>query len=379
MRIVSFTTLYPNPARPNFGVFVENRLRHLVASRQVDLTVVAPVRWPSREVPYRQLRHGIEILYPRFFTIPGLGMYMAPFGLYLAGKRTLSKLLHQGRIDLIDAHYIYPDGVAATWIGRALKIPVVMTARGTDINVLPEYRFPRALIRRALARAAGLISVSAALKERLLALGAPPAKVRVLRNGVDLAQFHVMDCETARAKHQLRRPVLLSVGSLLMAKGHDLTIRALPLIPQATLVIVGEGADATTLRAMAEAVGVKNRVRFMGTLPHEQLPDLYCAADVLVHASEREGMANVVLEALASGTPVVGSPIPGMDEVIAAPEAGRIMTERTPEALAAAVNALLAAPPSRAQTRAYAETFSWDATTEGQLAFFRAILATHKR
>lgn len=375
MRVVSFTSLYPNPLRPGFGVFVENRLRHLAASGQISLSVVAPVPWPAKGVPDHETRHGIHVLHPRFATIPGLGMYVAPLGLYRAGLSVLPTLHDMMPIDVLDAHYVYPDGVAAVWLGKKLGLPVVITARGTDINVLPEYAWPRRLIRQALQDADGLIAVSDALAARLVTLGADAAKIRVLRNGVDLQTFHPGDREAARARLGLGDgPVLASVGNLLKAKGQDVAIAALPHLPGVTLLLAGRGPDEGYLRTLAQSLGVANRVRFLGALPHAALPDVYRAADVLVHASMREGMANVLLEALACGTPVVGSPIPGMDEVVAAPVAGRIMKQRTPEALAASVQELLTSLPNRHDTRRYAEGFSWDATTAGQLALFRDIL-----
>ena len=117
------------------------------------------------------------------------------------------------------------------------------------------------------------------------------------------------------------------------------------------------------------------RVRFLGAVPHAELAALYGAADALVLASSREGWANVLLEAMACGTPVVATDIWGTPEVVADPAAGRLVPERTPAALAAAVAALLADPPARAATRRYAERFSWDATVEGQLALFAEVVA----
>lgn len=377
MRIVSFTSLYPNPAHPTFGVFVENRLRHLAAAGEVSLTVVAPVA--EKGQPGRETRHGLDVHHPRFISPRGTGMYVAPFALYAAGLPVLRALQAEQPIELIDAHYVYPDGVAAVWLGRKLGVPVVITARGTDVNVVPDYAWPRRLIRRALAAADGLIAVSEALKTRMVELGADGAKIRVLRNGVDLQTFSPGNRDAARAQLNVSGPVLLAVGNLLTSKGQDVAIAALPHLPGVTLLLAGKGPDEAAFRKLAQSLGVDSRVRFLGALPHGQLPAVYRAADVLVHASVREGMANVLLEALACGTPVVGSPIPGMDEVIAAPEAGRIMTERTPEALAAAVADLLGALPGRDSTRRYAESFDWVATTAGQVALFRDIIQRRSR
>ncbi len=126
-------------------------------------------------------------------------MSAAPYLLYRAMLPALRRLLASGqRFDAIDAHYFYPDGVAAVWLGQALGLPTVVTARGTDVNLTPQHLVPRVLIRRAITGAAALVAVSAALKGALVALGAPQEKVTVLRNGVDTSLFRPVDRGAAR-------------------------------------------------------------------------------------------------------------------------------------------------------------------------------------
>ncbi|HEY8610221.1 MAG TPA: glycosyltransferase [Roseomonas sp.] len=389
LRLLTFSTLYPNAARPGHGVFVENRLRHLVAGGEAEATVLAPVPWfPSRTAlfgdwarhaaaPAREERHGITVHHPRYAAIPRLGMSAAPFLLYRAAAAALSRLVAEGlRFDAIDAHYLYPDGVAALWLARRFGKPLVVTARGSDTSLLPRYAVPRRLIGQVIAGADALVAVSAGLREGLVALGADPSRVTVLRNGVDLQIFRpTLGRAQARAALGLGDgPVLLSVGLLIRRKGHDLVIRALRDLPGHTLLIAGEGPERAALLALAASCGVADRVRLLGPQPHAQLPLLYGAADALVLASAREGWANVLLESMACGTPVVTSPAWGSREAVAAPEAGLVLDETTPASIAAGVRRLLAAPPARAATRAYAERFGWDETTAGQLALFRGIL-----
>ncbi|MDB5412169.1 MAG: glycosyltransferase family 4 protein, partial [Rubritepida sp.] len=389
LRLLTFSTLYPNAEQPHHGVFVENRLRHLVASGEASSTVLAPVPWfPSTSryfgrwsryaaIPLREERYGLAVHHPRFAAVPGLGMFTGPLALYAAARRALARMLAEGtRFDAIDAHYLYPDGIAAIRLGHEFGLPVVLTARGSDTSQLPQYRLPRRLIQAALHEATALIAVSAGLKEGLVALGAPPDKVTVLRNGVDLDVFRPpADRVMARAALGLDgRPVLLSVGHLIERKGHDLIIRALPMLPDHLLLIVGEGPERSALQTLAERLGVADRVRLVGAQSHGAMQRFYGAADALVLASSREGWANVLLEAMACGTPVIASPAWGSREAVAAPEAGLVLDETTPDTIAAGVRRLLAAPPSRAATRAYAEGFGWAETTAGQLALFRQVV-----
>ena len=168
--------------------------------------------------------------------------------------------------------------------------------------------------------------------------------------------------------------VLLSVGHLIERKGHHRVIEAMRELPEWTLLIAGEGPERERLHALAGRTGVEGRVRLLGARPHGELAALYSAADALVLASSREGWANVLLEAMACGTPVVASPIPGNPEVVRAPAAGVIMPDNTPQGVVAGVRALAVAAPTRDATRAYAEGFGWEETSAGQLAVFRRVL-----
>lgn len=389
LRLLTFSTLFPNAAQPNHGVFVENRLRHLLATGEATSRVLAPVPFfPSgasvfgawgryARAPREELRHGIRVHHPRYPVIPRLGMTLAPALLARAGLAALRRLMAEGlAFDLIDAHYVYPDGVAAVRLGDALGVPVVITARGSDVTQLPDYPGPRRQIEDAIGRAAALIAVSAALRDRLLALGAAPAQVTVLRNGVATDVFRPpADRAAARAALGLARPTLLSVGALIPRKGHHLTIAAMTDLPEFGLLIAGEGPERARLDAQVAALGLAGRVRLLGPVPHAGLPACYGAADALVLASSREGWANVLLESMACGTPVVASNIPGNPEVVQSREAGLIVETNTPQGIAAAVRALFAAPPDRAATRAYAERFGWEETSRGQLDVFRRVLA----
>lgn len=362
-----------------------------MSDQPVQSTVVAPVPYfPFRSAtfgawsrharaPRFEMRNGLAVHHPRYLAIPRVGMTSAPALLYHAALGTVRRLLSRGlKIDAIDAHYVYPDGVAAVWLGRRLGLPVVVTARGSDVTLYPDYAIPRWLIRRTIAKVDQLVAVSEALKRTLVSLGASQDRVTVLRNGVDPALFRPLPRDEARAKLQLQRRMIVSVGHLIERKGHHRVIAALSALPDVALVIVGEGPEHGRLQALAERLRVAERVHFAGAVRQAELPLYYSAAEALVLASSREGWANVLLEAMACGTPAIASNAGGNSEVVRTREAGRIVFENTPEAIADAVRDVLDAPPERAATRAYAEQFGWEAVSAGQMGVFEAAILGHE-
>lgn len=392
IKLLTFTTLYPNCEQPRHGIFVEQRLRHLVATGEVCSHVVAPVPWfPFRgarwgrygvhaAVPSRETRYGIRIEHPRYPVIPKLGMGVAPRLLARAMAPVLRKIINQGDdFDVIDAHYFYPDGVAAVILGQRLGKPVVITARGSDINLIPHYAVARRQMLREASRARAMIAVSHALKNEMVNLGMAEDRIAVLRNGVDLDLFGSENRDRMRVQLGVTGRLLLSVGHLIEPKGHHLAIQALPRLPDATLMVVGDGEMKAELERVAAAAGVSDRVVFAGTVSQAVLRDYYAAADVLVLATRREGMPNVVLEALACGTPVVATAVGGIPEILSALAAGRLMTERSAEAVVAAVSALLREYPDRGATRQHAERFGWEETTQGQMDIFRRVMVDENR
>lgn len=383
-----YSSLFPNPVQPRHGIFVENRLRHLLASQPVTARVMAPVPWypavlPAigdygvyARVPKSEQRSGIAVEHPRYGVLPKVSWRFSPWLMYRASLGPARALLASFDFDVIDAHFFYPDGVAAVMLGRALGKPVVITARGNDLSLMPRYWLPRKMILWAAQNAAHLITVCQALKDTLLELGVAEQRVSVLRNGVDLELFHPLSRATARAALGLSGRVLLSVGHLIERKGNHLTIEALAALPDVRLLLVGDGPEEAALRRLARTHGVEDRVRFCGAVPQAELPRYYAAADALVLASSREGWANVLLEAMACGTPVLATSIWGTPEVVATPAAGVLMKTRTSAAMVDAYRQLFADYPDHAATRAYAEGFTWDATSLGQYRIFAAILGT---
>jgi glycosyltransferase involved in cell wall biosynthesis len=392
IRLLTFSTLYPSSVSPNHGIFVETRLRHLLRTAQIEARVVAPVPWfPLRHrvfkryaslarTPREEVLHGIQVSHPRYALIPKFGMSSAAFSLALSSLATIRSIQREGfDFDVIDAHYYYPDGVAAALIARHLGKPLVITARGSDLNVLPQYLVPRKLIHWAGQQAHYSISVCQSLQDQLSLLGVPHERLAVLRNGVDLELFVPIDRRAARAHLGLSdRLTFVSVGNLVELKGHELVIGALAqFFPEAQLLIIGDGELRGHLQRVAEDLGVAERVLFVGAIAQRELKNYFSAADALVLASRTEGWPNVLLESMACGTPVVATRRGGIPEIVTAPEAGVLVNDRSVQAIAHGLTRLLDSYPKRQATRRYAERFSWHDTTTGQLGLFRAVTRRH--
>lgn len=385
-RTLLFSTLFPSASRPGHGTFVETRLRELLKTGAIETKVVAPVPWfplsGSRfgeyakfaATPGFELRNNIEVHHPRYFLPPKIGMNLAPHALARGALPTIRKLIADGfDFDLIDAHYYYPDGVAAGLIAQKLGKQFVVTSRGSDLNLIANFRYPKKLILHTASKAAASIGVSAALTNRLRELGADPHKLLTLRNGVDLERFVPEDRLVARQKLALPdMRILLSVGNLVELKGHHITIEALTELPKDLhLVIAGTGPERENLQKLATQLGVIDRITFAGHIDNHALRWWYSAADALVLCSSREGWANVLLESLACGTPVIATPVGGTPEVIGNDTAGQLMGERNARALVAAYARLIADYPDRQTVRHYAEQFSWQETSARQVTLFR--------
>ena len=386
LRILTLSTLFPDAGRPNFGVFVERQTIGLAAHPDVELKVMAPLGvapWPlsrhalyaaRRALPRREIWKGLDVLRPLFPTIPGVGGRSSPALM----ARTLLPILKDLRktfaFDVIDAEFFYPEGPAAMKLSRALGIPFSIKARGSDVHYWQGRPGCREALVAAGRAADGLLAVSGALRDDMAALGIPRDRIRVHHTGVDLAQFRPSpDRQAAKAALGVDGPLILSVGYLIERKGQRLVVEAMKALPDATLLIVGEGPDRAVLEAMIATPDLHGRVRLLGSQPHAELPRLFAAADVMALPSASEGLANVWVEALACGTPIVISDVGGAREVVDRPEAGRLAA-RDVGAIAAAIGELLHAPPDPQSVRAAALRFTWEANTASLYAHLSGLV-----
>lgn len=387
MRVLTFTRLWPNAVMPNHGIFVEERMRRVAAQPDVELAVVAPVayfpplpgpeRWAKfARVPRREVRHGIAIEHPRYPMVPGAGSRFHGHALVAGAWKTVERLHAARPFDLVDSHFLHPDGFAAVEAGRRLGIPVVLSARGSDAQGHADTPGMRALLKRTVATVSRLIAVSRPIAERLVDLGAPADRVTVVPNGIDASLFRP-DLAAAEA---VRRHVgcrsgdrlILSVGRLERVKGHDVLLSALAILGRAVrvrAVIVGEGSERAALEELAHARGIGDRVLFTGSLAHESLPSWYSAADAFSLPSRSEGHPNALVEALACGAPAVASAVGAAGDILSS-ECGFLVPPEDPAALATALAAALTRTWDRSRIRARVAGRSWEHVAASVLRVF---------
>jgi len=391
MNLLTISSLYPNHKDPKHGIFVQNRLRKLLEQYpDINASVIAPVPWFPIEserfpeyskfagVKSHEVLFDIDVAHPKYLVIPKLGMWLTPFfmafSLYFAVKKHIKTY---GRPDIIDGHYFYPDGVAIAIVSKLFKIPYTCTSRGTDLNLIAESRIPRKMIRWVIKHSSKTMAVCQALTDKLTELGAQDALA--LRNGVDLTFFSTLNDDQRSANKEAALAalnvtsspsvLLLSVGWLIERKGHHLVIDALSKLPDAHLLIAGNGPEEKALKEYCVKLGLHANVSFLGSLSQTNLKTYYQIADALVLASSREGWANVLLESMACGTPVVATNIWGTPEVVQSQVAGQLVT-RDADAIAMGVKTLLSNYPSHFETRQYAEQFDWTSTSKAQYELF---------
>jgi teichuronic acid biosynthesis glycosyltransferase TuaC len=385
VHILTLATLFPNTAQPNFGIFVERQTAGLSARDGVDVTVINPLGvppWPLRNsaqyaalcnLPLHEKYHGLNVYRPRFMLIPKFGGPLNPAMITRAILPLVKRLHAQKPFDLIDAEFFYPDGPAAMRLSQALGIPFTVKARGADIHHWGTAKSTASQVLDAGQAAFGLLAVSAALRMDMAVLGMDANKIMVHYTGLDQSLFTPRDRTAEKMKLGITGPVILSVGALIPRKNQALLIQALVKLPGATLLLAGQGGSENDYRALAAELGVANRVRFLGSVPHDDLPALFAGADVMALVSNSEGLANAWVEALACGTPVVSSDVGGALELIRSPDAGRIV-DINADAIAAGIQELLDNPIPPERVAAQVAHFSWATNAEALEAFFRGIL-----
>jgi len=393
--LVVFSALFPSAARPGAGLFIRERMFRVARHR--PLAVVSPQPWfPGQslirllrpgyrpQAPALEIQQGIRVYHPRYLSVPGLLRQFDGWSMALASVGLMRKLKRQGA-RLIDVHFTYPDGEAATRLGRWLGLPVTLTLRGTEV---PHSRNPalRPRLSRTLQAASRVFSVSESLRRLAIELGADPDKTEVVGNGVDTARFHPVDRVAARQKYDLPQnaKVLVSVGALVPRKGMHRVIDVMPALikhhPDLHYLIVGgaspEGDNRAELTAQVARLGLADRVHFLGPLLPAELKWPLSAADVFVLATGNEGWANVFLEAMACGLPVISTDVGGNAEVVCREDLGIIVPFGDSVALRQALDAALNKVWDRAAILDYARANQWDKRVAQLLRAFDGIMET---
>lgn len=389
IKTLLFSSLYPNSRQPRHGIFVETRLRQLLSSGQVETKVVAPIpRFPLKfgifkryseldTVPAYEIRNDIDVYHPKYTLIPKIGKNLTPKSMAAAALPVIKDIIKNGfDFDIIDAHYFFPDGVAAAIIAKELNKPLVITARGTDVNLFADYKRPGQMIMDAANHSRAVICVADSLRQKLISKGVDADKITVLRNGVDNNVFKPADDAERidlRKKLKIENTTLLAVGNLTQIKGFDLLLDAIAMLAEINLIIIGEGEEKKNLLQQASQLNISKRVRFVSNISQNELREYYVAADLLALTSVREGMPNVVLESIACGTPVVATDVGGVSEVLTE-NCGIIIKNRDADQLAAAINETLGGKFNRDTVAAIGAENSWQETTKGQLEIFNRII-----
>jgi glycosyltransferase involved in cell wall biosynthesis len=378
--VAVYSNLFPSAAQPGAGLFIRERMFRL---RDVaPLVVVSPQPWfPGQGLvrllrpgyrpptPRAEVQQGVTVLFPRFLSLPGLGRSLDGWSMALCTWALMRHLRNRHGVRLIDAHFAYPSGWAAVRLGRWLGLPACVTLRGTEVRQMatPALR-PRVL--QAVQGARQVISVSDSLRQLMVRAGVAADHIEVIGNGVDLSRFQRLPREAARAQLGLPAdaPVLVSVGGLVERKGFHRVIAVLPALrerfPGLRYLVVGgpspEGNIEARLREQVQALGLQAHVTFTGPLPPEALSVPLSAADVFVLATANEGWANVFLEAMACGLPVVTTEVGGNREVVSSPELGSVVPFGDEAALREALAQALQHPWNRERIVDHARANTWD-------------------
>lgn len=379
-RLLVFSSLFPSPADPNAGVFIRERMFRV--GKHLPIVVVSPKAWSPFDplirlrkprfrpvAPPVEVQQGITVYSPRFFSLPGVLKHWDSTFMALGSYFTMRKLQREFGFNLIDAHFGYPDGHAASLLAKWFKVPLTITLRGSEKTYTETPAFRKRIV-AGLQAASKVIGVSDSLRHLAVTLGTPEAKTIAIGNAVDCNRFQPVDRTEARRRFGLNNtdPVMISVGWLIERKGYHRVIEVMPELlkqqPNLRYLIVGgaTGADSkeAQLKQQVENLGLINHVLFLGSMKPDDLKWPLSAADLFVLATRREGWANVFLEAMACGLPVVTTDVDGNPEVICKPELGETVPFGDVPALQIAIARSLAKTWDKGAIRRYAKENSWD-------------------
>lgn len=390
LRVLTLSTLFPDASRPNFGIFVERQLLSLVERDDVEVRVISPrgiPPWPLsgldryralRDLPERERWKGLEVHRPTFLNLPRTGGRFHAAMLERAVIPVIEAIRGEFPFDLIAAEFFFPDGPAAVALGRRYDVPVSIKARGSDVHFWGHAPHVAEQVVAAGQAAHGMFAVSEAMRDDMIALGMPGERIDTITTGIDLKRFHPRDRARGKRALKVQGPLVVSLGALIPLKGHDIVIDAVAGLPGVNLWIAGQGPEEARLAAQIERLGIGDRVRLLGGVHHNHVPLLVAAADVMALASEREGLANAWMEAVASGTPIVIPNVGGARQVVQPGTGAGRLVERDADAFARGIAATLADPPDAHVIRRTVEGYSWAANSATLQAHYAQLVAGHR-
>jgi glycosyltransferase involved in cell wall biosynthesis len=396
LRILSLSSVFPHPLQKDLGRFVRARL--MAMAELAEVKVVAPVAYlefgnPARhglgigKVPLRQTEGNLEVWHPRWQYLPDAGPVTA-FLMALQMLYRFARLRRSFHYDVIDAHFAFPEGIAAALLARVFRCPYSITLRGneTDHN---QRRYRGYTMRWAICNASRVIAVSERLRCFAVECGIDPARTTTIPNGIDASVYYPRAGRSILARFSIpdNVPLILSVGYLIERKGHHRAIQALETLAAAGspahLVIAGgpggEGRFEPILKNLIAELDLASRVHFTGNVPQDDLAQLMSAADVLVLASSNEGWPNVVNEALACGLPVVATDVGAVPEMLPSEDYGLVVPLDDPTALALALSRALKSRWDRTAIAAWGAGRSWQRVAVEVVECLEAVAAGGKR
>jgi glycosyltransferase involved in cell wall biosynthesis len=391
MKILVFTSLFPNHLNPDSAVFIKNRMFHFAKLDGCEIRVVAPVPYcpPFKVFGYwyefsqiksHEIMQGMHVYHPRYLLIPKISMQIHGLSIFLSTIGLIKEIQREFPFDLIDAHYIYPDCFAGMLLGKIFKKPVVVSARGTDINQFSRFKTIRPMIKTTLKHSSYVISVCNALKGVMVKLGADASKTIVIPNGIDTSLFYPEDKNIARQFLSLdnHKKIIFSAGSLITRKGHHLVIDAMEDIiqkfPDTHFYIAGKGIYQQTLEKKISEKRLGAYITLLGHVPNSDLKQWYSAADVFCLASSREGWANVIMESMACGTPVIATNVWGAPEIITTSEVG-LLVERNKVSIAEGLIKALNKNWDRKKIREHVSKRTWNIVAQEVKDVFNQVLS----
>lgn len=390
-KVLVLSRNYPSDSMPLLGSWVEQWAR--ATSRRADVRVVAPVPYcppvPSRlaisrfrRMPIREIMNGVPVAHPRFLSGPGYSLHSFESRLWnLSLTPEFDRLREEFRFELIHAHFSYPDGAVAVALGRRYGVPVIITEHARWRPWMDKYPTVRRIAVDASSQAAYHTAVSSFVRKLIREYTGDSPHLIVTHLGVDGSVFTPVVDESQRSIDQI-----VYVGRLHLVKGVDILLRAMHLLvrrrPTLRLLLIGGNFYAATIkevesiRKIAGELQLGSHVEFAGPQPQKAVADAIRRSALLVLPSRSETFGSVLVEALASGTPVVATQSGGPEDIVTN-EVGRLVPKEDPDALAAAIDHTLDSLeryPSAALREYALARFSWDRVVTKTLSLYEDAL-----